>query len=190
MYNLPIEHLELIMQSLYISSGCDYVSYFKTFGKVTVLNVFTQYSTFISGMGNSGSLHQTKPANQQDGFLSFIRLIGTCYFKKLLSAFLANYGHSTPVQLYDRLTILYLHKKDIRHGCRKSDQQFLTEFQMRKIKCQHGLLCGVIGSDHAGSTRCGKGQLAVMFILLYHFQKTVDGSELTMTMRLIGKLQI
>ena len=41
--------------------------------------------------------------NKDKGFLSFLRLVGTCYFKKHLAAFIANYNYSTPIQLYNSL---------------------------------------------------------------------------------------
>ena len=40
---LPREHTCLVMQCLFIATGCDIVSYFKSFGKATTLNTF--YST-------------------------------------------------------------------------------------------------------------------------------------------------
>ena len=40
-----------------------------------------------------GFLHNTSQSNRENGFLSFIRLIGTCYFKKHLRAFVALKGH-------------------------------------------------------------------------------------------------
>ena len=90
------------MQSLYISTGCDYVSCIITFGKAKIINIFTQYASFISGT-DAGSLHQTDLVNQVSGFISFLRLIGTCYFKKHITAFIANYGHSTPHHLYNSI---------------------------------------------------------------------------------------
>ena len=50
-----------------------------------------------------GSLHQTDATNREQGFLSFIRLVGTCYFKKHIAAFIANYEYSTPIQLYNSI---------------------------------------------------------------------------------------
>jgi len=50
-----------------------------------------------------GFLHNTLPDNKEYGFLSFIRLIGTCYFKKHLTAFIALKGHKTPKHLYNSL---------------------------------------------------------------------------------------
>ena len=92
---LPSEQICLIMQCLFISTGCDFVSYFKSFGKATILNNFLQYASFISGSTAIGNLHQTNVTTKESGFLSFVRLVGTCYFKKHIAAFIANYSHST-----------------------------------------------------------------------------------------------
>ena len=72
LYTLPRDHLGSIMQSLYISTGCDYISYIKTFGKATILTNFTQHANFIDGTVNNGSLYQTDPDNKENGFLSFM----------------------------------------------------------------------------------------------------------------------
>ena len=47
-----------------------------------------------------GSLQQTHQHNRENGFIAFIRLVGTWYFKKHLFAFISNKDHSTPLQLY------------------------------------------------------------------------------------------
>ena len=103
LHTLPRQHLNSIMQSLYISTGCDYTSFCKTFGKATIINHFMQYANFITGSTCNavGSLHQTNSNDKDTGFLSFVRLIGTCYFKKNIAAFISNYGHMTPLQLYN-----------------------------------------------------------------------------------------
>ena len=101
--NLPQDELCLILQTLFICTGCDYISYFKSMGKATFLNNFFQHASFISGYNMPGFLHNTSSNNKENGFLSFIRLIGTCYFKKHLSAFVALKGHKTPTHLYNSL---------------------------------------------------------------------------------------
>ena len=101
--NLPQDQLCAIMQTLFICTGCDYTSYFKFIGKATILNNFFQHASFISGHNMPGCLSYTLPSNKQHGFLSFVRLVGTCYFKKHLSAFIALKGHNTPNHLYNSL---------------------------------------------------------------------------------------
>jgi len=103
LYTLPRDHLGSIMRSLYISTGYDYISYIKTFGKATILTNFTQHANFINGTVNNGTLYQTDPDNKENGFLSFMRLVGTCYFKKHIATFIANYGHSTPTLLFNSI---------------------------------------------------------------------------------------
>ena len=70
------------IQVLFVSTGCDFVSFFKTLGKATLLNNYYQYANFI------GTLDKTEPSNINDGFLAFVRLVGslgTGYFKKTFS---------------------------------------------------------------------------------------------------------
>lgn len=99
--SLPRSQLSPVFQCLFICTGCDFVSYFKTLGKATILNVFFQHAKFISSSQAPGSLHDTSKGN--NGYLSFIRLVGTCYFKKHLAAFISLYNSESPVQLYNSL---------------------------------------------------------------------------------------
>ena len=78
LHSLSREHLSLI---IYISTGCDYISYFKTFGKATIINNVMQYATFICNSNIVGSLHNTNSADKDVGFLSFVCLVWTYYFK-------------------------------------------------------------------------------------------------------------
>ena len=98
---IPTESCQDILQVLFISTGCDYISYFSGFGKASFLNIFFQHAEFIT----SGSLVQGTLAdsNIATGFLAFVRLIGTAYFKKHLSAFVSRFGLKTPGQLYNSL---------------------------------------------------------------------------------------
>jgi len=103
LHNLPSEHLNLIMQSLYISTGCDYISYFRSFGKATIINVFMQHATFVNGMNSQGNLHETDFLSRERGFLAFLRLVGTCYFKRHYKAMVAIYSTETPTQLFNSI---------------------------------------------------------------------------------------
>ena len=78
-------------------------SYFKSIGKAKVLNNFFQHASFIAGSNMPGSLQNTSQSNKEIDFLSFIRLVGTFYFKKHLNAFVALKGHKTPTHLYNSL---------------------------------------------------------------------------------------
>jgi len=69
--SLPRENLGVILQTLFISTGCDFVSYLKSLGKATILNTF-QHAEFICGVNMPGCLHHTLEHNKSGGFLSFI----------------------------------------------------------------------------------------------------------------------
>lgn len=75
--------LPKVIQCLYICTGCDYISFFSNIGKVTFAKIFFQHSSFICGTEASGTL--ADPGDM--GFLAFMRLIGTTYFKKNASGF-------------------------------------------------------------------------------------------------------
>lgn len=83
---LPRTSVHSILQMLFICTGCDYISYFSGIGKVSFLNIFLQHARFISGDETQGLLSYTSSRDQKNGFLAFIRLVGTAYFKKHLSA--------------------------------------------------------------------------------------------------------
>lgn len=80
-----------ILQSLFVSTGCDYVSFFSGLGKATFLRYFFQYAEFITGESQytKGSLSDVLLNNDahKQGFLAFLRLVGTVYFKKHATAF-------------------------------------------------------------------------------------------------------
>ena len=50
-------------------------------------------------------LHNTSLNSRENDILSFIGLIGTCYFKKHLTAFVALKGHKTSTHLYNSLDL-------------------------------------------------------------------------------------
>ena len=85
---LPPNQLPQILQTLYIVSGCDYVSFFVGFGKAKFYQTFFQFASFISGSNAvSGSLGDVKSESITSGLLSFYRLIGCLYFVKYKNAF-------------------------------------------------------------------------------------------------------
>lgn len=77
---IPRLALGNVFQMLFISSGCDYVSYFAGQGKAAFFNGFFQHATFITGNQMCGSLSDITEDKKEQGFLAFIRLIGTLYF--------------------------------------------------------------------------------------------------------------
>ena len=78
----------------YVSIGCDYISFFRGSGKATFLRCFYQYAHFIlSGREPaSGTLADTNlnKAQMDIGYLSYLRLVGTVYFKKHNTGFTSN----------------------------------------------------------------------------------------------------
>ena len=83
-----------VLQTLFVVTGCDYVSFFSGMGKATFLRCFFQHAEFIAGetQYTQGSLSETLLDNgaHKQGFLAFLRLIGTVYFKKHATAFESN----------------------------------------------------------------------------------------------------
>ncbi|CAG2237373.1 unnamed protein product [Mytilus edulis] len=88
-----VSNLAKCIQVLYICSGCDYVSFFVGFGKAFFFSTFFQYAQFISGLQpkSVGMLCDTSPNSKDDGFLAFLRLIGSLYFKKHITEFLPEF---------------------------------------------------------------------------------------------------
>ena len=90
-----LEHLDPgilphVFQTLYVASGCDYISFFSQVGKATFLRYFFQYSSFISAENeHPGTLADIGIVYDihKEGYLAFIRLIGTVYFKKHSTGF-------------------------------------------------------------------------------------------------------
>ena len=79
---LPQDYLPNIFQMLFVLSGCDFISYFHAFGKGAFLNTFYQYADFISGKYVTGLVYHISENDKNIGFLSFIQLVGSLYFKK------------------------------------------------------------------------------------------------------------
>ena len=62
---------------LYIISGCDYISYFAGLGKAAIFNAFFHHASFISGQNMCGMLSNNSGDMVEEGFLTFLQLIGT-----------------------------------------------------------------------------------------------------------------
>ena len=75
------------LQTAFIGSGYDYISFFSGFGKASVLDNIFQHAKFIAGGECPETLANTDLLTKDMGFQAFMRLIGTCYFKKHLSGF-------------------------------------------------------------------------------------------------------
>ena len=84
--SVPRDILPNVLQTLFICTGCDYVSYFAGYGKATFLRVFFQHAQFIN-TASIGTLADTCGPSQESEFLSFVRLVGTVYMKNHLASF-------------------------------------------------------------------------------------------------------
>ena len=78
-----------------------------------MMRCFFENAWFITGTQEfPGTLADTAPGRKRQGFLSFVRLIGTVYFKK--------HSHTTPRALYTSLTqhgLDYVQQQDTRGKC-------------------------------------------------------------------------
>ena len=83
--------LPQIHQTLFVVTGCDYILFFRGIGKATFMRYFFQHSEFItSGKGNTmGTLAKVSVQNKEyeEGFISFLCLVGVVYMKKHISGF-------------------------------------------------------------------------------------------------------
>lgn len=98
---IPSELRPQAFQSLYVCSGCDYVSFFAGIGKSSFLSTFYQYGSFIAGgIDQLGSLGKISPNPSDPSLYSFLRLVGCAYFRSHTSAF----TQTSPVSLYHSVT--------------------------------------------------------------------------------------
>jgi hypothetical protein len=94
---IPVQLRSNILQTLYVATGCDYISFFKGIGKLFFMQVYFQHAKFISsGLEAPGTLADTHDNNDL-GFLAFIRLVGSSYFTKHKTGFIA----VSPSNLYN-----------------------------------------------------------------------------------------
>ena len=89
------DNLPKVFQMLCVCSGCDYISYFAGMGKAVFCNIFFQHASFITGSRMPGELLFSTADKIEQNFLSFLRLIGTLYFKKHFSAMVSLRGTET-----------------------------------------------------------------------------------------------
>ena len=87
--SVPSGILPQVIQSVFVCSGCDYISFFSQLGKATFLRYLFQYATFITSGQLPGTLTDTSLDGDiyRLGFLAFLRLVGTVYFKKHATTF-------------------------------------------------------------------------------------------------------
>lgn len=92
--HIPESNIPRIIQTIFVATGCDYISFFAGIGKAFFLKVFFEHAKFITfnlsgpfvGLISQSVLRDQAIASQ----LSFIRLVGCAYFKKHTNAFFGN----------------------------------------------------------------------------------------------------
>lgn len=91
------------IQSLFICTGCDYISFFRYHSKLIFFATFFKYAQFICGEQDvlQSGLKDLHCSDDKNG-LSFYRFIGCEYMKGLFSAFDTNI--TSPVDLYTKFT--------------------------------------------------------------------------------------
>lgn len=139
---LRMSDLPSILQCLYVCTGCDFVSFFSEIGKASFMKTFFQHATFITGEtypSTPGTLAFQMPiSNWKHGFLAFLRLVGTVYFKRHSSGF----GSQSPSTHYHSFSHLglsaeeqhYMWLEDIRET-----MWFRTQFENQMMASNESL---------------------------------------------------
>ena len=84
---IPELQIPSTMQTLYVCTGCDFISFFHGLGKAYFLNTLFEYGDFICC--NSEQIPGTLAQPESElSLLSFFRLVGCTYFRKYKAAFL------------------------------------------------------------------------------------------------------
>ena len=118
--HIPEGSIPRVIQTLFVATGCDYVSFFAGVGKAFFLKVFFEQAKFIaaelqgpfvSAVGHTNLMEQAKAS-----LVTFLRLVGCAYFWKHTNAFL---GHTPPSLLNSLvdtgLSSLEQHRKWLDH---------------------------------------------------------------------------
>lgn len=92
---IPLQQLPLVLQTLYAATGCDYTSFFSGLGKSTFLKAMYKYATFIGPM---------IPHSEKEGYLSFLRLVGSAYIDPVLLTTIIHVSCSIPLTEKARLS--------------------------------------------------------------------------------------
>ena len=100
---IPSRLIPQVFQTIFVATGCDYISFFSGIGKATFLRHFYQHAEFISsGKYNlPGTLADVNIEGNKinSWFLAFLRLVGTVYFKNHSSGF-----STTPDRHFNKFT--------------------------------------------------------------------------------------
>lgn len=89
--HVPEVHIPRVLQTLFVATGCDYISFFSGIGKAYFLKVFFEHSRFIAVDLMGPFVHSIAHDNLEEqaaaSELVFVRLVGCAYFKKHANAF-------------------------------------------------------------------------------------------------------
>ena len=99
----PAFSSSVIQMIYYISTGCDFISFFNGFGKATFLATLFEYSGFICSDTIQAPGILADSDTNSNGFMSFLRLVGCAYFRKHKAVFLPSFP--TPTTLFNSLFI-------------------------------------------------------------------------------------
>ena len=97
--HIPSPLLPLDMQTLFVCTGCDFISFFNGLGKASFMATLFEYCNFICT--NNEQVPGTLANSDSSGKLSFYRLVGCAYFRKHRAVFLPAYP--SPVTLFNSL---------------------------------------------------------------------------------------
>jgi len=107
---IPDPRIPLIIQILFVSTGCDCISYFHGLGKTSFLNTLFDYAEFIC----SSEFGMLTDEDEKNSFISFLRLVGCTYFRKHKSVFLPAYP--TPMALFNSFSKDFSGSSFLHHG--------------------------------------------------------------------------
>ena len=137
--------------------------------------VFFQHAAFITGNQLIGLLPESSEEGKKQGFLAFLQLVGTLYFKTKLAAFVSLRNAETPNQQFNSIDPTQsLYMQDTYSGTMISEGSSVTAYLV-KNKRPHTLQCGVTGYVHAGYLRCGNTHMKMMFTPIFPLHSKVGG---------------
>jgi len=101
-------NIALELQALFVCTGCDYVSFFNHYSKLTFYGAYFDNVGFISADSSfTGSLSQTGTQDWLKGFRAFCRLVGCVFIKKCARLFQHKMQFSklpTPKEIYSKIS--------------------------------------------------------------------------------------
>ena len=132
-----------VVQALFVSSGCDFVSFFAGLGKFSTYKSFFQFAKFITRGTEPGTL----TATDNDGNLAFLRLTGTVYYQKHKAAF-DSHGPDALFKRFASHSTQYQHEqclstiRDVAWECTNTEDEYLPSTSALHLhwKCSQWVL--------------------------------------------------